>query len=163
MITMTGRELLETELRKMGFHPTKIRMNTDLISAVVHVVSENKVEVNAAVLYYQSAMEAREEAESFEKTARERLRKAETAERAAKSHDQNAMISEREAMAAEQRMRDIETRIEQTETPEARDRIRLARMFEKMTERNTCYDNTAYIKGLAAIMAGKELEGKDAE
>lgn len=158
MIAMTGIELLETELRKMGFHPSKIRMNMELISAVVHVVSENKDEVNAAVLYCQSAMEELKKAQSFEKTARERLHIAEAAERAAKSHEQDAMISEREAMAAEQRMRDIETRIEQTETPEARDRIRLAHLFDKMTDRKTCYDNTAYIKGLSEIMAGKELE-----
>lgn len=32
---------------------------------------------------------------------------------------------------------------------------------KEMPESNTCYDNTAYIKGLSAIMAGKELEGEN--
>lgn len=150
--------MLKEELIRRGYSHSKINTNTDFISDIVSVVSENKDEVNAAKLFYERAEKKLQEAAELENEARKHRAIATQAEYNAKSHDQNAMVSEREAMAAEARIRDIEKRIEQTETPEARDRIRLAHMFDKMTERNTCYDNTEYIKGLSAILAGKELE-----
>ena len=43
------------------------------------------------------------------------------------------------------------------ETAEQRDRTRTARLFMDNVNVNTVYDNTAYIKGLSAILSGKEI------
>lgn len=158
---MTGIELLKNELKAKGFSDSKIRMNIELITAVVSIVSENKKEVNAARFLYEGAKEMIEKAKQHEAAAKRHEAIATRAEYNAKNHDVNAQASEREAIAAESRMREIESRIGDMETPEARDRIRLADIYEKMTDRKTCYDNTAYIKGLAAILQIKEDDTSD--
>lgn len=158
---MTGIELLKSELKAKGFKCSKIHMNIELITAVVDVLSENKEEVNAAKLFYDLAEEKLKKAEQLKRDARHHEAIATRAEHNAKNHDVNAQASEREALAAESRMREIESRIGDMETPEARDRIRLADIYEKMTDRKTCYDNTAYIKGLAAILQIKEDDTSD--
>ena len=155
---MTGIDCLKSELMKMGFSESKIRMNIELIMAIVSVVSENKEQVNAARLYYEMADDKLDRAREYERDAKHQLAAARQAELNARSRDSDARASEREAMAAEQRAHEIEMRLETMETAEARDKIRLAHLFDKMTERKTCYDNTAYIKGLAAILQGTEIE-----
>ena len=46
-------------------------------------------------------------------------------------------------------------RLSELETPEYRDRLRLAELYRDQTNIKTCHDNTAFIKGLAQIFAAK--------
>jgi hypothetical protein len=43
------------------------------------------------------------------------------------------------------------------ETPQGRDAMRAAQVFANSVNIQTCYDNNAFIIGLASILAGKEM------
>ena len=49
-------------------------------------------------------------------------------------------------------------KLNQCETPEARDAMRIAQMYINSVDVETKYDNTAFIVGLAAILTGKTME-----
>lgn len=61
----------------------------------------------------------------------------------------------------ERKVRELSTALKEAQTEEARDRIRLAEYFKDNCEINTKYDNTAFINGLAAILAGKKPEAEE--
>ena len=47
--------------------------------------------------------------------------------------------------------------LEECETAEGRDALRVAQMFTNSVEINTKYDNTTYIVGLASILSGEKI------
>ena len=47
--------------------------------------------------------------------------------------------------------------LEQAETPEARDRLRVAQTFMNSVNIDTKYDNTAFIVGLSALLSGVQI------
>ena len=47
--------------------------------------------------------------------------------------------------------------MEQAETPEARDRLRVAQAFINSVDIDTKYDNTAFIVGLSALLSGVQI------
>lgn len=47
--------------------------------------------------------------------------------------------------------------LEQAETPEARDRLRVAQTFINSVDIDTKYDNTAFIVGLSALLSGVQI------
>ena len=61
----------------------------------------------------------------------------------------------------ERTLRELSATLQEAQTEEAKDRIRLAEYFKANCERNTKYDNTAFINGLAAILAGKKPEAAE--
>ena len=47
---------------------------------------------------------------------------------------------------------------EKLETPEARDRLKLAQLFANSVHVKTAYDNTAYIVCLGALLSGAKVD-----
>lgn len=67
--------------------------------------------------------------------------------------------AERDQEEAKKVLADAEAKaakIYQCETPEARDRMRMALFFVENTDVDTKYDNTAFIRGLGAILGSSE-------
>ena len=153
--------MLKEELLKKGFNHNKITSNFELIAAVISIVAENKSDVDAAEIYYAAAKAERAKAQTFEFTARDELYKAKTMKEAAKRYHDSAEEHNRSALEILEEAHKIAERFEKIETAEARDRIRLAKAFQDMTDRKTCYDNTAYINGLAKILGEKEKDEKE--
>lgn len=61
----------------------------------------------------------------------------------------------------ERTVRELSAKLQEAQTEEAKDRIRLAEYFKANCEISTKYDNTAFINGLAAILAGKKPEAEE--
>lgn len=138
---MTGYDLLENELAKR-FNRNKINANTELIHAVVEIMAENPEEKMAISLAEKLKREAKEMQET---NALEEGRLFNWSNELFQRECQ--LKSQVEAMD-----KDIEVlhRLEECETAEARDKMRLAWFF--MDQDETSYDKTAFTKGLSNIL-----------
>lgn len=145
---MTGYELLEYELIK-EFSKSKILSNRPLIQAVVKILAEqeDRVALDLAEQKHNDAVFLLHQ---------ERKKEEENRQREIELKIKTMELSQ-QSVELEKREKEIQQMME-LETPETRDRVRLSRIYKDSIEINTCYDNTAYIKGVGAILSGKELD-----
>lgn len=147
---MTGYDLLENELAKR-FNRSKINANTELIHAIVEIMAENPKEKMAIRL----AEKLKQEAKEMQKTNTLKERRLD---------DLSYKLAQRECQLQSQANaidKDMEVlhRLEECETAEARDKMRLARFF--MKQNGTDYDSTAFTRGLSNILGNGNRTNKE--
>lgn len=143
---MTGYELLKNELISRGYHVSKINANEEFIKSIITILSDETVrnDIDLAAEEHQKALKAREEAENYYYSAGKRI------------HE----INERQILLDEKE-REINQKYEalkETETAEARDKIRLYTLFMEDLPRYTDSDVKAVIYSMGAILSGQAVQ-----
>lgn len=139
---MTGIECLKQELRKLGCN--KSQTESKVIPLVLGIVAgEPEKWVNIA--------EWQKEIEDDKKDLADREARVAQEERAAK-----ALLEKAQAICktTQDYIDSFYFTIHKAETPEGADKLRKAQMFVNSVTVETKYDNTAFIAGLASILAG---------
>ena len=152
---MSGLDALREEMLKRGL--TKTQVESKAVAVVLDILA------NAPD---KTVFQQQYEFEQAEKKMAEREAKVwrREAELERKVRDTESWVSEQHAKTD----REISEKYEELsrfkrellscETAEARDRLRMAIIYKGAVNVNTVYDNTAYIKGLAEILAKKMEE-----
>ena len=155
---MTGREILNQKLKAKGLTETQI--NSKAVEMTIAVFAEETDGTNYSALIQDAIQEYRVAKNNADAEARRYSAKEESLsnERRANSAREQDLI--KSANGIKNLLIDLEKvydEILELETAEQRDRTRTARFFMDSVNVNTVYDNTAYIKGLSAILSGKEI------
>lgn len=147
---MTGIDALREKLTEMGAN--KAQLDSKVIPMMLAIFADESNAIDAYKAFEETWIEARKAAQEA-MTIQDRSRKWE--ERL--EERQNAI----------KRMLDDLTRkaekIATCETPEGRDRMRLALWFKDNAYTDNVYQRTEYNKGLAAILAGGGDDGQTTE
>lgn len=152
---MTGYELLENEL-KNDFTVTKIKQNKPFIEAIVKILAGEdaaKVALSLADEKMKEAEKIRGECEAVRRSAENMLLKL---NRRWGEIQTEAMI----LTGKENELKELEETLNALETPEARDKMRMAHYYEKHTHA----DVTTLARGLSNILGNggvKKTEIKD--
>lgn len=155
---MTGREILNQKLKAKGL--TDAQINSKAVEVTIAVLAEETDGTNYSALIQDAIQEYRVAKNNADAEARHYVAKEESLsnERRANSAKERDLI--KSANGIKNLLIDLEKvydEILELETAEQRDRTRTARFFMDSVNVNTVYDNTAYIKGLSAILSGKEI------
>lgn len=144
---MNGLDCLREEMEKRGL--TKAQIESKVAAVVLDILSQSGDK-------YTKMWQ-----EEQEQTERERSARKEAAyyERRASSAIITIKNAERLLSEMQQYMDTLFDALNKCETPEERARLKAAQMFVNSVNVNTKYDNTAYIIGLAQILAGGNLDG----
>ena len=151
---MTGLELLKEEMLKRGASKTMVESKTAAL--VLDILSEGK---SYATREYELVQRETDVA------LRERCaRSNEAAYEARVKGDAERVLREAERKEKKcneliQYIKEFLAGLNECETAEARDNMRIAQIFVNTANVNTKYDNTAFIIGLASILSGKKLNG----
>jgi hypothetical protein len=155
---MTGREILNQKLKAKGL--TDVQIKSKAVETTIAVLAEETDGTNYSALIQDAIQEYRVARNNADAEARRYSAKTEALsnnERANSAREQDLIKS---ANGIKNLLIDLEKvydEILELETAEQRDRTRTARLFMDNVNVNTVYDNTAYIKGLSAILSGKEI------
>ena len=146
MAHMTGREMLNEELKKHG--ATKSQIDSRVVDMMLDIFSSNGIG-----LYVKTAEEeGRLEAIRSQIATEERRRKQQ--EKDARDY----MAELREAYEeAKSEIDAFNESLTQCETEAGRDAMRIAQLFINTVTVDTKYDNTAFIIGLSAILSRNEI------
>jgi predicted nuclease with TOPRIM domain len=150
---MTGYELLKNELISRGYHVSKINANEEFIKSIITILSDETVrnDIDLAAEEHKKALKAREEAENYYFSANKRM--YEINERQRELDEQERLLDEK--------TREINQKYEalkETETAEARDKIRLYTMFMSDLPRYTDSDVKSVIYSMGAILSGQAVQ-----
>ena len=153
---MTGLENLYEEMMKRGC--TKAQCSSKLVGIVLDII------VNNGASEYLNLAEARKELASVERKIQDQNSAQKRFEDDYKrkvlrcQNEMQQLLKEKEEAqkAVDYIWAGLDAMLQEVETPEARDALKLAKYFERHTELDTKYDNTAYINGLAAILSGRQ-------
>lgn len=148
---MTGIEVLKEKMLQCG----ATKQQTE--SKTVYMVLEALTDFDFATLY-----DDRREAETIRNNIKELSAKYEDcrkayAELCSSIHEKKAEVQEAADKAYAEHHKyidDFNESLQNTETAEARDKLRLAQIFINTVDINSKYDNTAFIVGLAALLSG---------
>lgn len=161
---MDWLEYVKGELINKGWSAPSVRANEALIAAAISIYNSNGGQFDAIVsaeAILRKAQTERKAAQRYRFNADQTLYEArraredsEKAEKEAEEYYLTAAEYYRDAEEERERLKGLVNVLEKYETEEARDRIRIAILFDKMTDRQTSKDNTEYIKWLGAILAG---------
>lgn len=161
---MDWLEYVKGELINKGWPAPKVRGNESLIAAAISIYNSYDGQFDAIVAAEAILRKAKTErtvAQSHNFHADQTLYKArrtlEASEKAEKKAAEYYQAAEQEKIDTEQereRLKNLLKCITQYETVEARDRARLAFLFDRMIEKGVCDDDPAYIKWIGAILAG---------
>ena len=150
---LTGKDLLIDELKNEGFNISKIQANMPLINAVIKILAVNQ----DAKIALDVAMKEKEDNEKLRQELRARENELDNRfiQLRQDEHDFSAQIKECE------KIKEREKLLYQCETPEARDKMRLASFFLAQN-----ISNTYTIRALSNILgngagARKEFETKE--
>ena len=153
---MTGLECLREEMKRRGCCKAQIESKT---AAIVLDILANGGGI------YEDLHEAEEKLSlvraKIDDSARELARVREQLKLNWWELSAAIESAKRKNDADRQEIEELERRICELETAEARDALRKAQVFQKACYVNTKYDNTAFINGLAAILAGKKPEAAE--
>ena len=142
---MTGLELLKEEMRKRGANKAMIESKT--LPMVLDIVAETG---NVYTDYKEQDDRLEEKRLNLNRQSYmldNRRRRIELDE---KDLEESVKAFNEEAKAY---IENFLQELKQCETAEGRDRMRIAQTFVNSVDVNTKYDNTAFIIGLASIMA----------
>lgn len=153
---MTGMERLKEEMINRGC--TKSQAESKAVAVVVDILAQTGTH------YLQEYQESREIVDLKEAAGQE-LSKARSIRRQAEFELQQAKQAkfdiETHRQSLEEYVQDFTESLKQCESAEGRDRMKAAQMFCESVTIRTAYDNTEYIKGLAAILAGQTVAALD--
>lgn len=148
---MTGLECLRAKLREMGF--TKAQTENRTVLAVLEILSGcNEYRNEDKLLEEIKQLECR--ANSLASTCKAYSQRLEVI--TGKFEKIKAELKEASDACYKEEKEYIDAffkALNEAETPEARDALRIAQMYVNSVTVNTKYDNTAFIVGLAAILS----------
>lgn len=151
-----AHEQLLADMRKLGYTPTMKVLPKAVYYAVA--LMQDKLDEIDFVALIEELYEERSRLKELEGKYRDKLYKLSIAERdiSLLKDEVQKKIDELEnaKKQAIEEISELNSAIYNCETPEARDKIRLADFFESKSEVISEYDRTAYIKGLGAILGG---------
>ena len=155
---MTALENLYEEMMKRGC--TKQQCSSKLVGIVLDII------VNNGASEYLNLAEARKELATVERSIQEKNSSLKYLQgeysRHLAEYQTDLQRLDKEKREAEKQVEYIwsglDALLQEVETPEAKDAIKLAKYFERHTDVDTKYDNTAFINGLAAILSGGRLK-----
>lgn len=149
---MNGLDCLREEMASRGLTQAQIESKTAAV--VLDILSESGDK-------YKKTWETEQE---ITKRAREAERKILTirSQQNFLESQENELNHKREAFEAyndevKKYINDFNKSLEECETQEGRDRMRIAQMFVNSVDIDTKYDNTAFIIGLSAILSGGKI------
>lgn len=156
---MNGIECLKQELLDRGY--TKQQAESKVVLGVLEILAQDREGRYSDMKRAQEEIDQLKDVISRLESRAEEYRKqcailrAEIQRGEAGLQQQLTAIYQRSLAQIEEFQRTLE----QAETDEARDLLRLAQMYVNTVNVNTVYDNTAFIIGLAAVLSG----GKSAD
>ena len=161
---MDWLEYVKGELINKGWSAPKVRANEAFIAAAISIYNSYDGQFDAIVAAEAILKKAKTErtvaqGHNFhaDQTLREANRKFEASKKAeeeAAEYYQTAAEYYRDAEEEHERIKGLVKVLEKYETEEARDRARLAILFDKMRGSLISNDDPAYIKWIGAILAG---------
>lgn len=144
----TGYELLMGELEKR-FNKSKVSSNEKFIHAIVEILAEIPDKVALEL-----AQKKLDEANANVELARRLNNSAAYRDNEARSSLRQIERENEEAKELYAHLEDLKKKIESCETPEARDKLRLAEYFSSRCEYT---DSVAYTRGLSNILGNGNL------
>lgn len=161
---MDWLEYVKGELINKGWSKPRVRANEGLIAAAISIYKSYDGQFDAIVAaeaILKKAKHERNTAQGHNFHADETLRKADRMFEASKKAEEKAaeyyQAAKREKEYTElerERLKGLVKVLEKYETEEARDRARLAILFDKMRGGLISKDDAAYITWIGAILAG---------
>lgn len=158
-----GLDCLKEKLKEMGIKPQAL--NSPIIPAMLCIFSQYFENGTAGMVSWKVYRDLIAE---VEKKRSDALQREADASNSAdeyyrkiidlKTREFRICARETEIKEREQKLQETKDKIYQAETPEARDRLRMADYFREYTEVTNGYERTAYINGLADILSGKKAE-----
>lgn len=143
---MTGMEELKKEMAARGL--TKAQIESKAVYVVLDIVS---VDPGKYVTVYEDEQRAKKtlEAANRERMSIERL-----------IIDNRKLVNEAARTREEIKsyVDEFSKALENCDTDEGRDKLRLAQMYVNTVKVNTVYDNTAFIVGLASLLTGTQTD-----
>lgn len=153
---MSGYELLISKMKELG--AIKAQTESKIVEMVVSIMAGNFESADSRMELLRGIEEEyKRKAEECEAAKEEYFQK--TMEESRKVHDLLRIRDIYDDVMSD--IREMYNELTEAETPSARDRIRIAKIYESKVTVKTCYDNTAYIKGLSAILSGQPLPDED--
>lgn len=161
---MDWLEYVKGELINKGWSKPSVRANEGIIAAAISIYNSYDGQFDAIVAaeaILRNAKHERNEAQGYQYKAhkdfweaRREREEAKKAEKEAEEYYQTAAEYYRDAEEEHERLKGLVKAIEKYETEEARDRARLAILFDKMRGSLISKDDASYIKWVGAILAG---------
>lgn len=142
---MTGIECLREEMRNRGL--TEAQINSKAVSVVIDILAQaNGKYIELVELEHEVKLKQEQQAEAerlyrYATFSRQRLIESLKGERDGWYKENKAYLEE------------VMQALSECETAEGRDAIRIAQTFINSVDVDTKYDNTAFIIGLASILA----------
>lgn len=147
-----SRKFLQEELRALGAKENQI--NSKVVDYMLTALTNNRSFLESFDIQ-QEIDERKRELRGIEHDITEKRRyMAELGEYHTSTLN---LISERK-QSLEKYIDDFNNSLNNTETPEGRDRLRAAQYFVNSVKIESKYDNTAFIGGLAAILCGAQID-----
>lgn len=154
---MDWLEYVKGELINIGWSKPRVRASEGLIAAVISIYNSYDGQFDAIVAANAILKKAKTEritAQSYEFMARQELYEAKRAFEASKEAEKNAEEYSKDAEEERKRLEGLVKVLEEYETEESRDRVRLAILFDKMRGRIISKDDPLYVVLIGAILAG---------
>lgn len=142
---MNGLDCLREEMASRGL--TRVQIESKTVAVVLDILSKSGDK-------YQKMWETEQELTKRASAAQQTIRYLDD-----KKYDLDRKENElREVFETERKyIDDFNKSLEECETQEGRDRMRIAQMFVNSVDIDTKYDNTAFIIGLSAILSGGQI------
>lgn len=150
----SGLELLREELKSRGLSYAQI--HSKAVAVTLDVLANDGTDKYLKVYELEKTTERLQEDIRKEKL---RAFNLEAAHRRERQDMQNYRETVMDEIAERSKyIDDFTDKLKQCETAEGRDRMRIAQTFINSVDVDTKYDNTAYIVGLSAILAGAQFD-----
>lgn len=153
----SGLECLREEMRKRGC--SEQQTNSKAVAIVLDILAS--ANANGEMHIYQDIQTAETQLSNVEREISFALSKLGTVERDLVIKKSSAIdeIKQLEVAKAEldNYIEDFKKSLLECETAEGRDRLRAAQMYINTVTVKTCYDNTAFITCLGAILTGQSI------
>ena len=149
---MTGIELLRKKMMELG--ASKQQTESKVVDYVLAAFAEEQGSLDAVSIFEEMREQYLEKHKEMTRAIAEADKKKDIYERSLKQADKIIGRADREFEEAKA----LNEKILEMETPEMRDRYRMAVRYEKMAYADNAYARTEYTKGLALIMAGMNTE-----
>lgn len=146
---MTGLECLKEELIKRGY--TKQQVSGKVVAGVLDILSKSNGEYTNLHEVSAEINEAEAKLKWFE------MRRASIEREIEEERKDVKKLQDK----TQEYIDKFYEAINKCETEEGRDALRIAQMFVNSINIDTCYDNTAYIKGLALILSRGNIAAMD--
>lgn len=156
---MTGLEMLKEEMLKQGASKSQVNSQTLILAVAVLAQNEEYItlfekekELGSIQFQINNIIREIQDAKDDLKRWKEELQKIKSESTDVFDESIGRIMKIRKE--AQQYIDDFYETIEKCETPQERDKLKVAQMFVNSVTIDTKYDNTAFIIGLASILSG---------